>query len=191
MPYEVATTGDVRDAFRRFRSRHECAWSWSAARVPSGMSEAEEAACEEAARIAAKEKKRLAEKVRTAGARLVQSTGARPLHGLGMTVTRLLLGCYTTVIRLSHDRSVAEKARRERRRQEEAARAAAAAACADVAVSGSAEELAARLHEARQCGCEDSELHAAEVRVSAAVRTGTWPRRLSGCRLLRLARTVR
>ena len=117
MPYEVAATGDVRDAFRRYRSLHEGAWSWAAACVPSGMSEAEEAASEEAAHLAAKEKKRRA-----------------------------------------------EKARKERRRQQQEERAAAAVECGEAMERGSAEELAKRLVKARELGCDETTLRAAEVR---------------------------
>ena len=62
--YEVATNGDVRDAFRRYRREHVLAHDWAAARVPSTLSEAEEAVAQEAAKQAAKERKRAHERAR-------------------------------------------------------------------------------------------------------------------------------
>ena len=62
--YEVASNGDVRDAFRCHRRSHPMAWDWAAACVPSALSEAEEAAEAEAARVAARARKRASERER-------------------------------------------------------------------------------------------------------------------------------
>ena len=63
-PYDVAKTGAVRDAFRRFRGCSPQAWHWERAHVPSGLSEEEESERRAREEVRGRERKRAAEKAR-------------------------------------------------------------------------------------------------------------------------------
>lgn len=57
-PYDVASTREARNAFRRHRAAASDAWDWQAAHVPEGMTEEQEAERDEREKAKAKEKKK-------------------------------------------------------------------------------------------------------------------------------------
>ena len=64
VPYDVAKSKEVRNAFRRYRALAEEQWDWGAAHVPEALTEEGEAEKEEREKAKAKEKKKKAEKAR-------------------------------------------------------------------------------------------------------------------------------
>ena len=64
VPYDVAKSKEVRNAFRRFRAEEEGRWDWAKAHVPEGLTDEAVAEREEKEKAKAREKKKKAEKAR-------------------------------------------------------------------------------------------------------------------------------
>ena len=86
VPYEVASSVEVRNAMRRFRGERPRGWDWAAALVPSAASEEEEARQAEEAAQAAREKKRHAEKARKERRRAEEEAKGAALEALQRAV---------------------------------------------------------------------------------------------------------
>ena len=106
VPYDVAKSKEVRNAFRRHRAdAGEGVWDWAAAHVPDGLTEEAQAEKDEKAKEKAKEKKKKAEKARKErrkaeeGARgeaivaLQQATAGEDADHLSRAMETLLLIC--------------------------------------------------------------------------------------------------
>ena len=80
-PYDVASTREARNAFRRHRAAASDAWDWQAAHVPEGMTGEQEAERDEREKAKAKEKK----KARAAPAFSPAAAMSKPIFLSGAT----------------------------------------------------------------------------------------------------------
>lgn len=141
-PYDVAAGGGARDAFRRFRGNHPCAWHWGRAHVPSGLTEAEEEARAEREAQRRRERRRAADRTRRARR---QGEAAERLQAEAAVEAAAAL-------------AIAAKAEAESRIESvEAAEAEVAAA----------EALEASLEAALAVGCDGARVEAARAQLAA------------------------
>mmetsp|Transcript_18860 Transcript_18860/g.56532 ORF Transcript_18860/g.56532 Transcript_18860/m.56532 type:complete len:223 (+) Transcript_18860:2-670(+) len=145
VPYDVAKTREVRNAFRKARAELPERWDWAAAHVPQGLTEQEEADREERERAKAREKKKKAEKARkerrkqeeaeraAAAALLVEATAGADLAALSASIEKAQgVGCDGAELERARERLAALQfeatdpaaiARREREKRAAAAEA--------------------------------------------------------------------